>query len=51
VRINGHDAVDVLVEDVTKMRRKAERTEELEQANRSLEAFALRFLTTCEPAA
>jgi len=40
VRINGHDAVDVLVEDVTKMRRTAERTEELEQANRSLEAFA-----------
>jgi signal transduction histidine kinase len=40
VRINGHDAVDVLVEDVTKMRRTVERTEELEQANRSLEAFA-----------
>jgi signal transduction histidine kinase len=40
VRVNGHDAVDVLVEDVTKMRRSAERTEELEQANRSLEAFA-----------
>jgi signal transduction histidine kinase len=40
VRVNGHDAIDVLVEDVTKMRRSAERTEELEQANRSLEAFA-----------
>lgn len=40
VRVNGHDAVDVLVEDVTKMRRSAERNEELEQANRALEAFA-----------
>lgn len=40
VRINGHDAVDVLVEDVTKMRRSAERNEELEQANRALESFA-----------
>lgn len=40
VRINGHDAVDVLVEDVTKMRRSTERNEELEQANRALEAFA-----------
>ena len=40
VRINGHDAVDVLVEDVTKMRRSAERNVELEQANRALEAFA-----------
>ncbi|HEX4268239.1 MAG TPA: ATP-binding protein [Steroidobacteraceae bacterium] len=40
VRINGHDAVDVLVEDVTKMRRSAERNQELEQANRALEAFA-----------
>jgi signal transduction histidine kinase len=40
VRVNGHDAIDVLVEDVTKMRRSAERNEELEQANRSLEAFA-----------
>lgn len=40
VRVNGHDAADVLVEDVTKMRRSAERNEELEQANRALEAFA-----------
>ena len=40
VRVNGHDAIDVLVEDVTKMRRSAERNEELEQANRALEAFA-----------
>jgi signal transduction histidine kinase len=40
VRVNGHDAIDVLVEDVTKMRRTAEHTEELEQSNRSLEAFA-----------
>lgn len=40
VRINGHDAVDVLVEDVTKMRRSTERNEELEQANRALESFA-----------
>ncbi len=40
VRVNAHDAVDVLVEDVTKMRRSAERNEELEQANRALEAFA-----------
>jgi len=40
VRVNGHDAVDVLVEDVTKMRRSAERNEELEHANRALEAFA-----------
>jgi len=40
VRINGHDAIDVLVEDVTKMRRSAERNEVLEQANRALEAFA-----------
>ncbi|MFZ1869703.1 MAG: ATP-binding protein [Steroidobacteraceae bacterium] len=40
VRVNGHDAVDVLVEDVTKMRRSTERNEELEQANRALEAFA-----------
>lgn len=41
VRVNGHDAVDVLVEDVTKMRRSAERNEKLEQVNRALEAFAL----------
>ena len=40
VRVNGHDAVDVLVEDVTKMRRSTARNEELEQANRALEAFA-----------
>ena len=40
VRINGHDAIDVLVEDVTQMRRSTERNEELEQANRALEAFA-----------
>jgi signal transduction histidine kinase len=40
VRVNGHDAIDVLVEDITKMRRSAERNEELEQANRALEAFA-----------
>ena len=40
VRVNGHDAVDVLVEDVTRMRRSTERNEELEQANRALEAFA-----------
>jgi signal transduction histidine kinase len=40
VRVNGHDAVDVLVEDVTKMRRSTERNEELEHANRALEAFA-----------
>lgn len=40
VRVNGHDAVDVLVEDVTQMRRSTERNEELEQANRALEAFA-----------
>jgi signal transduction histidine kinase len=40
VRVNGHDAVDVLVEDVTEMRRSTERNEELEQANRALEAFA-----------
>ncbi|MGA8094079.1 MAG: ATP-binding protein [Steroidobacteraceae bacterium] len=40
VRVNGHDAVDILVEDVTKMRRSTERNEELEQANRALEAFA-----------
>lgn len=40
VRVNGHDAIDVLVEDVTKMRRSAERNEELEHANRALEAFA-----------
>jgi signal transduction histidine kinase len=41
VRVNGHDAVDVLVEDVTKMRRSTERNEKLEQVNRALEAFAL----------
>ncbi len=40
VRVNGHDAIDVLVEDVTKMRRSTERNEELEQANRTLESFA-----------
>ena len=40
VGVNGHDAVDVLVEDVTKMRRSTERNAELEQANRALEAFA-----------
>jgi signal transduction histidine kinase len=40
VRVNGHDAIDVLVEDVTKMRRSTERNEELEHANRALEAFA-----------
>ncbi len=40
VRVNGHDAIDVLVEDVTKMRRSTRRNEELEQANRALEAFA-----------
>lgn len=40
VRVNGHDAIDVLVEDVTKMRRSAERNEELEQVNRTLESFA-----------
>lgn len=40
VGVNGHDAVDVLVEDVTKMRRSTQRNEELEQANRALEAFA-----------
>jgi PAS domain S-box-containing protein len=40
VRVNGHDAIDVLVEDVTKMRRSTERNEELEQANRALESFA-----------
>lgn len=40
VRVNGHDAIDVLVEDVTKMRRSTERNAELEQANRALEAFA-----------
>lgn len=40
VRVNGHDAIDVLVEDVTKMRRSTERNQELEQANRALEAFA-----------
>lgn len=40
VRVNGHDATDVLVEDVTKMRRSTERNAELEQANRGLEAFA-----------
>lgn len=41
VRVNGHDAINVLVEDVTKMRRSAERNEKLEQVNRALEAFAL----------
>ena len=41
VRVNGHDAIDVLVEDVTKMRRSTERNEKLEQVNRALEAFAL----------
>jgi len=40
VRVNGHDAIDVLVEDVTKMRRSTERNQELEQANRALESFA-----------
>jgi len=40
VRVNGHDAIDVLVEDVTKMRRSTERNAELEQANRALESFA-----------
>lgn len=40
VGVNGHDAIDVLVEDVTKMRRSTERNQELEQANRALEAFA-----------
>ena len=40
VRVNGHDAVDVLVEDVTNMRRSTKRNEELEQANRALESFA-----------
>lgn len=40
VRVNGHDAADVIVEDVTKMRRSTERNEELEQANRALESFA-----------
>jgi signal transduction histidine kinase len=40
VRVNGHDAIDVLVEDVTRMRRSTERNEELERANRMLEAFA-----------
>jgi signal transduction histidine kinase len=40
VRVNGHDAIDVLVEDVTRMRRSTARNEELEQANRALEAFA-----------
>ncbi len=41
VGVNGHDAIDVLVEDVTKMRRSTERNEKLEQVNRALEAFAL----------
>jgi len=40
VRVNGHDAIDVLVEDITRLRRSAERNEQLEQANRALEAFA-----------
>lgn len=40
VRVNGHDAIDVLAEDVTKMRRSTQRNEELEQANRTLETFA-----------
>lgn len=40
VRVNGHDAIDVLVEDVTSMRRSAERNEKLEQVNRALESFA-----------
>lgn len=40
IRVNGHDAIDVLVEDVTKMRRSTERNEELEKANRALESFA-----------
>ena len=40
VQVNGHDAIDVLVEDITKLKRSAERNEELEQANRALESFA-----------
>jgi signal transduction histidine kinase len=40
VRLNGHHAIDALVEDVTRMNRVAERSAELEEANRALEAFA-----------
>jgi signal transduction histidine kinase len=40
VQVNGHDAVDALVEDLTRMHRVVERSAELEEANRALEAFA-----------
>jgi signal transduction histidine kinase len=40
VRVNGHDAIDALVEDLTRMHRVVERSAELEEANRALEAFA-----------
>lgn len=40
VRVNGHDAIDALVEDLTRMHRVVERSAELEDANRALEAFA-----------
>jgi signal transduction histidine kinase len=40
VRINGHHAIDALVEDLTRMHRVVERSAELEEANRALEAFA-----------
>jgi signal transduction histidine kinase len=39
-RVNGHDAIDVLVEDVTKIRRSAERNDDLERVNGALESFA-----------
>src|ERR1700682_4839768 len=40
VRLNGHHAIDALVEDLTRMHRVVERSAELEEANRALEAFA-----------
>jgi signal transduction histidine kinase len=40
VQLNGHHAIDALVEDLTRMYRVAERSAELEEANRALEAFA-----------
>jgi signal transduction histidine kinase len=40
VQVNGHEAVDALVEDLTRMHRVVERSAELEEANRALEAFA-----------
>jgi signal transduction histidine kinase len=40
VQVNGHEAIDALVEDLTRMHRVVERSAELEEANRALEAFA-----------